>query len=131
MNEKFYDKITEDIERDGRSIIGVFSCDEDDGHPFAYTIGNVVSSNLPELLVIGTRDGGFLNDLSQQMIDAGAPFDNGQLVLIPGARLPVKVIKASAVARDKYEIQARAVLRHRELSNHAGVDPGSRRKVSG
>jgi hypothetical protein len=106
MNKKFYARIATDIRKMGRSIIGVFSC-PDDPLPFgfAYTIGNA-AQGLPELLVIGTTDGGFLNVLSQKMIDAGAAFANGELVLIPHARAPVKVIEASAVARDEYTIQA-------------------------
>jgi hypothetical protein len=36
---------------------------------------------LPELLVIGVARAGFLNDLSKMMIAAGAPFEDGQIVL--------------------------------------------------
>jgi hypothetical protein len=61
---------------------------------------------LPELLVIGTSHAGWLNDLSQQMLDAGASFEDGQIVLIPGARLPVKVIRANGIAKTEYAIQA-------------------------
>jgi hypothetical protein len=106
MNKKFHARTATDIRRHGRTIVAVFSR-HDDPLPFgfAYTIGNA-ARGLPELLVIGTTDAGFLNLLSQKMIDAGAAFDNGQIVLIPGARAPVKVIAASAVARDEYAIQA-------------------------
>ena len=83
----------------------MFGTKEDDGPPFAYTIGNALK-NLPELLVIGTSDAGFLNDLSQMMIEAGMPFADGHLVRIGGARLPVKLIRADPVAQDEYTIQA-------------------------
>ena len=109
FRSKFHDKITQDIRRCGRSIIGVFTSDEEDGPPFAYTIGNAIHPNtavLPELLVIGTTNAGWLNNLSQQMIDAGAPFEDGATVLIPGAHLPVKIIRANGTARTEYAIQA-------------------------
>lgn len=111
LRRKFYDTITQDINQSGRSIIGVFAdCEQkDDGFiPFAYTVGNICNTNLitlPELLVIGTARAGFLNDLSQQMIAARAPFEDGQTVLLPGARLPVKVIRANNYARTEYAIQ--------------------------
>jgi Domain of unknown function (DUF4262) len=112
FRNKFHNKITEDIKRCGRSIIGVFASGEEDGPPFAYTIGNAVNSNwdrtaaLPELLVIGTTNAGWLNNLSQQMIDAEAPFEDGATVLIPGAHLPVKIIRANSTAQTEYAIQA-------------------------
>ena len=40
------------------------------------------------------------------MIAAGAPFEDGQTVLLSGARLPVKIIRANNVARTKYALQA-------------------------
>jgi hypothetical protein len=112
MNDQFYDETTANVERDGRTIIGVFPCEGDDGFPFAYTIGNAINLTnpnryqLPELLVIGTANAGFLNVLSQMMIDADAPFEDGAIVLMPGARLPVKVIAANGAARTEYAIQA-------------------------
>jgi hypothetical protein len=112
FRNKFYNGITKDIERNGRSIIGVFPTEDDDGPPFAYTIGNAVKPDrtgaapLPELLVIGVARAGFLNDLSKMMIAAGAPFEDGQIVLIPGGRLPVKIIQANDTARSEYAIQA-------------------------
>jgi Domain of unknown function (DUF4262) len=93
------------IERNGRSIIRVFTTDEDDGFPFAYTVGNHIRK-LPELLVIGTSRAPFLNDLSQMMIDIGRPFLNGQLVRIGIARLMVKLVRASDAAREEYTVQA-------------------------
>jgi hypothetical protein len=56
----------EHIKRAGRSIVGVFCTEGDDGAPFAYAIGNDFKG-LPELLVIGTSRGGFLNDLSRRV----------------------------------------------------------------
>jgi hypothetical protein len=112
FRDKLYDGITEHIEQNGRSIIGVFAVEGDEEPPFAYTVGNAChpiqrgSTAMPELLAIGTPHGGFLNELSQMMIDADAAFEDGQVVLIPGARLPVKIVRANNVARTEYALQA-------------------------
>jgi hypothetical protein len=106
--QKFYANIAHDIEQSGRSIVGVLpSCEpQDDGFiPFAYTVGNFYR-RLPELLVIGVANAGFLNTLSEQMITAGRAFANGQIILLPEASLPVKVIYASDTARTEYAVQA-------------------------
>ena len=50
-------------------------------------------------------DAGFLNDLSEMMIAAGEPFEDGQLVRIENVRTPVKLVRASHVAKDEYTIQ--------------------------
>jgi hypothetical protein len=104
FRDEFYDRIDRDIKQYGRSIIGVGSGD-DGALPFAYTIGNQLQA-LPELLIIGMMKAGFLNDLSQIMIDARGTFANGQLVRIDGARLPVKVIRANKTAYTEYTVQA-------------------------
>ena len=91
-----YDQIKNNIRDHGRSIPCIA-----DNPPFCYTIGNTLVG-MPELLIIGMMEGGILNMLSEIMIEAGKPFDDGQLVLIPGARLPVKVIKANDTAHTKY-----------------------------
>jgi hypothetical protein len=89
--------------------------------PFAYTIGNSRGrfrgkpDELPELLVIGTTDAGFLNNLTQMMIEAEQAFADGQVVLIPGARLPVKVIRANDSARTEYTIQAAEHFGHNDF----------------
>jgi hypothetical protein len=100
----FHENIARDIKRDGRSI----ACIGGEGKGefnFAYTIGNQTVS-LPELLVIGVLNGSFLNDLSQQMIDRGRAFTDGELVRLPGARLPMKAVVVGSKARDEYTIQA-------------------------
>ena len=92
------------IERAGRTIIAVFPTEEDPGVPFAYTIGNHLKG-LPELLVIGTAQGVFLNTLSHLMIAAGHGFEDGETVRMLGSK-EVKLIHASAAAREEYTIQA-------------------------
>jgi hypothetical protein len=94
--------IDRDIQKYGRSIIGVGG--EGDDPSFAYTIGNW-KAGLPELLVIGTRQAGFLNDLSEQMLDRGAAFANNELVSL-GGRYPLKAVIANKTARDRYTVQA-------------------------
>jgi hypothetical protein len=77
FSRKFYAGTAEHIKRSGRSIMQVFVPEGEEGWPFSYTIGNHLRE-LPELLAIGTSQGGFLNDLSQKMVDAGKPFEDGQ-----------------------------------------------------
>jgi hypothetical protein len=106
-------RTAEDIERFGRSILIVGEGEE--GWPFSYTIGNCLHG-LPELLAVGTLEGGFLNDLSQKMIDAGKPFENGELVYV-GGRLPVKAIRCNvAAAQADYTIQVGEYFGHQDYS---------------
>ncbi len=44
--------------------------------------------------------------LSQQMIERGCAFDNGERVRLTVARVPVKLVVASGIARDEYTVQA-------------------------
>jgi hypothetical protein len=98
--EEQYALIQADIERDGRQILGVF-----DEPPFAYTIGNELKG-LPELLFIGgARNSGFLNILSDMMIERGVRFTDGEIVDI-GGKYPIKIINANATAQAEYTIQA-------------------------
>jgi hypothetical protein len=101
----FHRRTAAHIKREGRSIVAVFVADEDDGPPFSYTIGNHLKG-LPELLVIGTPQGFFLNTLSHLMIAAGHGFEDGETVRMLGSKVPVKLIHASAAAREEYTIQA-------------------------
>jgi Domain of unknown function (DUF4262) len=92
-------KIVSDIDRVGRSIIGV-----GDAPPFAYTIGNSLVG-LPELLVLGMVADDLLNQLSEMMIERGRGFDDGELVSLGGLR-PVKIVSATAeVVKTEYTIQ--------------------------
>ena len=112
---KFHRDTAAHIRRTGRSIIGVFPCEGDDGLPFAYTIGNDLKG-LPELLVIGTSDGGFLDDLSRLMIAAGHTFEDGQTFQMAGARVPVKLIRANFSATADYTIQAGVFFGHHDYA---------------
>jgi hypothetical protein len=115
-----HERIERDIRKVGRSVMVVGG--GKDTMPFAYTIGNSRGrfrgkpDELPELLVIGTTDAGFLNNLSQMMIDAEQAFADGQVVLIPGARLPVKVIRANNSAHSEYTRQASEHFGHDDYS---------------
>ena len=114
---RVHERINADINRVARSLMGV-----GDDPPFCYSIGNYFQRwtvgpppgnvvIMPELLVIGTAKGNFLNDLSNMMIEARQPFDDGQVVLMHGARQPVRIIRANNDARTKYMIQAGVILR--------------------
>ena len=105
FHDMTHEGTAENIKRFGRSVICVSPGEDDDGWPFAYTIGNHIK-RLPELLVIGTSQGSFLNDLSQMMIKTGRPFLNGQLVRLEGARAPIRIIRANGAAQADYTIQA-------------------------
>jgi hypothetical protein len=90
------DDIQADIDQHGRHIICVFGDCEDDAsfQPFAYTIGNWIQS-LPELLIIGSPAGGFLNSLSNKMVKRGRAFDDGEVVVLDGGYVGlVKIINA-------------------------------------
>ena len=52
MHPKSFSEHAERIARRGRSFVGVFPCEGDDGHAFSYTIGNHLRG-LPELLIVG------------------------------------------------------------------------------
>ena len=95
------ERILADIERYGRHIIGVCGCDG--SLPFAYTIGNWHRS-VSQLLVIGTAEAGFLNDLSAKMLKRKMGFANGEIINYPDWRL--KIIDANAIARAEYTVQA-------------------------
>jgi hypothetical protein len=103
---EFHRRTAAHIEREGRSIVGVFPVEgeEGDGLAFSYTIGNHLKG-LPELLVIGTAQGFFLNTLSHLMIAAGHGFKDGETVRTSGGK-EVKLIRANAFAREEYTIQA-------------------------
>ena len=87
----------------GRRLMGVLG---DAGNlSFTYTIGNQIHG-LPELLVIGTHEGYLLNVLSEQMLERGCPFTDGELVKSPNGKTSVKIVNAGARAREEYTIQA-------------------------
>jgi len=104
------ENIADDIRRFGRSVLCIGA--EDDSPNFAYTIGNASPGvGLPELLVIGTNDAAFLNELSQKMIERHAAFDDGELVQL-GGKFPLKIINADRRAHSEYTIQAGQYLGH-------------------
>src|SRR5262245_55499012 len=93
VNEQLHKDIETDVRECGRSVLCIGG--EEDLPPFAYTIGNSLV-DLPELLIIGTREGALLNDLSEKMLDRGRAFDDGELVNL-GGKFPVKIITTNDV----------------------------------
>ena len=91
------------IARYGRTIIGVGGGDAGEP-PFSYSIGNHLKG-LPELLIIGSCQAPYLNEMSRLMIARGRPFDEGVLVKTLTLLLPS---------------------RRRRLSGAVGVASGSR-----
>jgi hypothetical protein len=100
-SHQFHNDIENNIREYQRSVICV---GREDSPSFAYTIGNHVIG-LPELLVIGTSQGGFLNDLLLKLIERDCAFACGERVSL-GGKFPVKIIDADRPARDDYTIQA-------------------------
>ena len=101
------------IDRCGWKLCGVFG---DRKHfPFMYTIGNYECS-LPELLMIGSKNGGVLNCVCEIMRKRNRPFKDGELIDF-GTNFPLKVLNGNDAARvyawqvdayygtDKYTVQ--------------------------
>ncbi len=89
-NSPFENEIRENIERDGRFIMGVGATEPGDQW-FYYTVGNHCRG-LPELLMIGPSNrgvGGVLDDLSEAMIKQGRAFSDGETVSL-GGKFPVR-----------------------------------------
>jgi hypothetical protein len=88
-------------------IIGVIG--EENFLAFSYTVGNQ-AHGLPELLVIGTSRGTYLNQLSEQMLTQGRAFDHGEVINVSpgdhGEKYRVKIVNASRKANKEYTIQA-------------------------
>lgn len=98
-----YGRFTADIEAHGRTVLGVGV--EGNAPSFAYTIGNWITHELPELLTVGLVDPPVLNMLSEQMIRRRRAFDDGELVDL-GGRCSLMVINAGKLAKANYTIQA-------------------------
>ena len=70
------------IAKYGWTVIGVFPTSDDEGVPFAYTVG-LSAKHLPELAVYGLPlpvGQQVLNMVSRKMIEAGAPVVSGQRI---------------------------------------------------
>ena len=103
------------IARYGRTIIGVGGGDAGEP-PFSYSIGNHLKG-LPELLIIGSCQAPYLNEMSRLMIARGRPFDEGELVKTLTLLLPMNAHHVGArVAWDEYCVQAGEHLGHDDYS---------------
>ena len=129
-NREFHLVTAEHIARQGRSIIGVCSCAGDEGFPFSYTIGNYIKG-LPELLIIGSGSAPYLNDLSRLMIAAGKPFEDGEMIHLLMLTLPLKMIRASAIAQEEYTIQAGQYFGHENYAVMQAVLPDKEGRFPG
>ena len=108
IRDKFYANIGKVIKSHGRCLQGVFGGDGQ--WSFSYTIGNQIH-DLPELLLIGSHQGTYLNELSNRMIDRGAPFANGEIIETyiceeTGKNYRVQIFNAAPEAKSEYTIQA-------------------------
>ena len=104
-HSEFHKNIERDIAKSGRSIVCVCADADSKCHSdfFAYTVGNSIKG-LPELLTFGvSRDSGFLNALSEIMIDRGR-FSDGEIVDL-GGKLPLCVVDAIDDVKDLFTIQ--------------------------
>lgn len=136
MTNPIYDIIDKNIADHGRHLMAVFPTQSDPGEPFIYTIGNH-SKGLPELLVIGDCSGSMghiLNRLSEQMIERGKAFDDGEMVRpFPDSErvMALKVIKASPVVKELYTIQVGQALGTEDYAVMQVVCPGTNGKFPG
>ncbi len=109
----FRERVIGDIDRTGRSCIGVFPIPETKdptNEAFIYTIGNSLVG-LPELLVIWLYDETgmrILNAVSDALKDAKDPFAEWALEI--GGKLPPYLIEAADSVKDDFTIQATQVL---------------------
>jgi hypothetical protein len=122
MSADLYWKMLDDIKACGRTVLSVFP-DEDTGdYSFSYSVGNSIM-DLPELLLFAMhpRDARWLiNLLSEQMIERGRKFDDGELVSM-GGPCPVCVIDASDSVKNEYTIQVKHMLTKVGLENEYRV----------
>lgn len=85
------------IDSFGWKLCGVLGTDEH--FPFIYTLGNY-ECGLPELLMIGWRDGGeALNLVCELMRKRNRPFRHGELIDL-GAKFPLKALNGNDEARE-------------------------------
>jgi hypothetical protein len=101
----FYKDVRDNIKSAGRMVLCVCPT-EGEMLPlaFSYTIGNQ-AKGLPELLVIGSPRGTYLNEMSERMIKQGKAFDHGEVINTNG-KYRIKIINATYEAHENYTIQA-------------------------
>jgi Domain of unknown function (DUF4262) len=103
--QRLHEDIAHYIRTDGRMLIAV----PDGKPPFSYTIGNQ-ARGLPELLVIGTSRGTYLNEMSERMITQGRAFDHCEVIDTGpgehGEKYRIKIVNASREANEEYTCQA-------------------------
>ena len=108
-----YKDFRDTIKSEGPMVLGVFPTKEAEiPFAFSYTIGNQ-AKGLPELLVIGSKCGAYLNEMSERMIKQSKAFDHGEvietsaLLNAPASKkYRIKIINATNEAHEKYTIQA-------------------------
>ena len=104
--DPFYIRIAQIINQHGRQIIAV--APEKKKQAFFYTIGNSVVG-APELLIIwqlgAKRHNNDLNKLSEQMLEAGKRYGNGQRINLGGEH-DLQVWDTTPVAKIQYTRQA-------------------------
>jgi Domain of unknown function (DUF4262) len=108
----FYKDLRDIIRSKGRMVLAVCpTSEEDEMIPFSYTIGNQ-AKGLPELLVIGSPKGTYLNEMSERMIKQGKAFDHGEVIEtgklfdLKSKKCRIKIIDATHEAHEKYTVQA-------------------------
>jgi hypothetical protein len=103
--DPFYLTIQETIKKHDRQVLAIGP--EGKLPPFFYTIGNHLK-NLPELLLIGPWKADLgtlaLNKLSEQMIEMGHGFKNGELANIGGEH-SMQVWDTTVIAKLQYTLQ--------------------------
>jgi hypothetical protein len=104
--DEIREKMAADIASTGRSVLCIFPTEEG-GEAFSYSVGNCLKG-LPELLVLGMRPMpavALINELSQEMIDRGRKFDDGEVFSL-GGPCPICIVDAAESVKADYTIQA-------------------------
>jgi hypothetical protein len=134
MQDWYYEAIKKNIAEHGRHCQAVMG--DEDNQPFVYTIGNH-DKGLPELLLIGSCDGSIghiLNNLSEQMIERGAAFSDGERVgFMPrfDGQVLMKAIRADPKVKDLYTVQAGQHYGHEDYGVMQVVAPDPTGKFPG
>lgn len=100
--EEYLQGLDDGVRKFGRVVQGVLG--GEDSLPFSYTIGNH-AKGLPELLVIGTSQGTYMNEMSELMLARGRAFDHGEIIST-SRKYRIKIIDASHEAHEHYTLQA-------------------------
>lgn len=129
--DPFYLNITKMITNHGRMILAIGP--DGKSPPFFYTIGNHLKGN-PELLCLGPWEPSMgqwlLNALSEQMLERGSGFGNGELINAGGEQ-SLQAWNATVIAKLQYTLQATEYYGHKDYDVQQVVIPDPKGRYPG